>query len=202
MFNFDLSSLGFSDDEFEIDGIYYSKIKNNSVSVVSSNWPFLCCVNIFESDYIGAIQIPASITHNNTIYSVIKINDSAFEGCKKLSKITIPNSVLEIGRNAFKGCISLRNLVIPNSITQIKDSAFEGCEKLSKITIPNSVLEIGQNAFKDCISLRNLTISESITKIRNSTFSCCSSLTNITIPNSHIVFRSPKQPKTTRNNQT
>ena len=156
MFNFDLSSLGFSDDEFEIDGIYYSKIKNNSVSVVSSNWPFLCCVNIFESDYIGAIQIPASITHNNTIYSVIKINDSAFEGCKKLSKITIPNSVLEIG----------------------------------------------QNAFKDCISLRNLTISESITKIRNSTFSCCSSLTNITIPNSHIVFRSPKQPKTTRNNQT
>lgn len=93
------------------------------------------------------VIIPSQIKSNGVAYKTTSIGESAFEDCKSLTSITIPNSVTSIGKSAFNDCESLTSITIPNSVTSIEAAAFAHCESLTSITIPNSVTEIGSNAF-------------------------------------------------------
>ena len=116
--------------------------------------------------------------------SVTKIGSGAFYNCSALTSVTIPNSVTEIGGGAFYNCSALTSVTIPNSVTKIGGSAFAYCRVLTSVTIPNSVIEIGGTAFYYCSALTSVTIPNSVTKIGNNAFAGCSVLTSVTIPNS------------------
>ena len=75
------------------------------------------------------------------------IGGSAFQGCKGLTSVTIPNSVTSIGNNAFQYCSSLTSVTIPNSVKSIGDLAFYGCSGLTSVTIGSGVTSIGNRAF-------------------------------------------------------
>ena len=75
------------------------------------------------------------------------IGDGAFNSCRSLTSITIPNNVTSIGYGAFSGCSALTSITIPNSVTSIGEGAFGGCSSLTSVTIPNSVTSIGEGAF-------------------------------------------------------
>ena len=104
----------------------------------------------------GALTIPSTIDGKE----VTSIGQSAFEQCKKLTNITIPNSVTSIGNFAFYVCSSLTSITIPNSVTSIGDYAFYVCSSLTSITIPNSVTSIGDYAFYACSSLTSINVSD------------------------------------------
>ena len=103
----------------------------------------------------------------------------AFDGCKNLKSVTIPDSVTNIGHSAFFGCKSLKSVTIPDSVTSIGSLAFYGCKSLKSITIPNSVTSVGNDAFEDCTGLTSVTIPDSMTDIVDWAFSGCTNLTNI-----------------------
>ena len=81
------------------------------------------------------------------------IVDSAFNGCTRLTGITIPDSVTSIGWSAFENCTRLTSITIPDSVTSIGNYAFFYCKSLTGITIPDSVTSIGDAAFRGCTSL-------------------------------------------------
>jgi len=137
-------------------------------------------VTIVEYQGVGNATIPDVIDGR----PVTSIESDAFDGCKKLTHITIPNSVTNIGDSAFSGCTSLTSVTIPNSVTMIGDSVFSGCTSLSNITLPNSITNIGDSAFADCKNLTVITIPPRVISIGDSAFSGCTSLTNIAIPSS------------------
>jgi hypothetical protein len=88
---------------------------------------------------------------------VTNIGFGAFQGCKGLTSINIPNSVTRIEYEVFSGCTGLRGIDIPNSVTDIGSVAFSGCTGLTNIAIPNSVISIGGGAFRNCIGLTSIT---------------------------------------------
>ncbi len=116
--------------------------------------------------------------------SVVIIGVSAFDGCEELTEVTIPDSVTSIGTSAFSNCQSLTNLTIGSNVTSIGDSAFSGCESLISVTIPDSVTSIEERVFDSCKSLTSVTIPESVTGIGSYAFLYCSSLSAVVIPDS------------------
>ena len=112
------------------------------------------------------------------------IADSAFENCKGLTGVTIPNSVTSIGWSAFLGCRGLTGVTIPDSVTNIDDRAFYSCTGLTGVTIGNGVTSIGGGAFEYCWKLTSVTIPNSVISIGYSAFSNCYNLTGVTIPDS------------------
>lgn len=95
------------------------------------------------------VTIPSSVTINGVSYKVTKIENSAFSGRTKLTKVSIPSTVTEIGTSAFKNCKKLTSVTIPKNVTKIGKSAFYGCKKLKKVTIQSKKLKsVGKSAFK------------------------------------------------------
>ena len=84
------------------------------------------------------------------------IADYAFQDCRGLTSIVIPNTVTSIGESAFFDCAGLTSIAIPNSVTAIGQSAFLDCTGLTSIVIPNSVTSIGSGAFYGCTRLTDV----------------------------------------------
>jgi len=139
-----------------------------------------------QTKFIGdfAFEGCSKLTNISIPNSVISIGNLAFYKCTSLTNITIPNSVTSIENHAFSYCSSLTSIIIPNSVTSIGWWEFEGCSNLTSISIPNSVTSIGDYAFMECSSLTSIEIPKGVTSIKGYAFKGCSKLTSITIPNS------------------
>ena len=82
----------------------------------------------YSKDWKRLLKAPESLSGKYSIRKGVKvIGNRAFNLCRSLTNINIPNSVTTIGEQAFWGCDSLTNINIPNSVTMIGDSAFWGC---------------------------------------------------------------------------
>ena len=149
----------------------------------------------YSKDWKRLLRAPKELRGEYAIREGVKaIGDNAFQICKYLKGVNIPNSVTSIGNRAFIACSSLNSIDVPDSVTCIGDSAFYDCSSLTSIDIPNSVTCIRESAFGVCSSLTSINIPNSVTTIGNFAFSGCSSLNSIDIPNSvtsigHCAFK-------------
>lgn len=142
--------------------------------------------------------LEGSISGDYTVTTGTKtIAGCAFNGCDKLTSITIPDSVVSIGNHAFESCSGLTDMTIPESVTNIGDYAFYICSKLTDINVEagntaycseNGILYRKEKTeiirFPQNKSDTSFIIPNGVKSIACGAFSDCSNLTNITIPNS------------------
>ena len=122
--------------DFEVNGIYYNIISDSEVEVTSG-----------DNKYVGDIVIPEQVTHEGITYNVVAIRFYAFDVCKKLTSITLPESITEIGDGAFGSCYELTSINIPENVSRIGGGAFGYCMKLTSVTMPANISYIGGGAF-------------------------------------------------------
>ena len=131
------------------------------------------------SEYISAdttYDIPSAVDG----LSVTSIGDYAFQYCKGLTSITIPNSVTSIGKYAFYECKGLTSVKIGSGVTSIGASAFQNCRSLTSVVIKgNNITEVSRGCFKNCSNLESIVLPASVTTIGSGAFSSCSKLTTI-----------------------
>ena len=171
----------------------------------------------YSKDWKRLLKAPSGLKGEYSIRKGVKvIGGWAFNFCRSLTNINIPNSVTNIGDSVFSYCSSLFNINIPSSVVNMNGNPF--CDwngdlhndskafiyeqqvlfnkdkttliayrsKDTNYIIPNSVTNIGDHAFYNCESLTNINIPNSVTNIEDEAFCGCESLTSINIPNSVI----------------
>lgn len=125
---------------------------------------------------------------NNTVKNltiaegITDIADSAFEECRSLTSVTIPDSCKKIGDRAFRVCKKMSELHLGNGVKSIGVFAFDYCESLVSLKIPDSCEEIRNKAFDDCTNLHNLDLGRGLRKIGAGAFEWCESLETVVIP--------------------
>lgn len=144
-----------------------------------------------DMGYFGYIFGCASYDYHNGVPQSLKtvivtheteIFPHAFNGCKYIESITLPDSVTEIGDYAFAGCESLKSMDIPDAVTKISNSTFSGCTSLESVTMHEGIKTIDQYAFKDCTGLTELVIPNSVDVIGVGALENCMGLKKLTIP--------------------
>lgn len=112
------------------------------------------------------------------------ICDFAFNACRYLEEIVIPNSVVRLGNRAFSGCcFNLKEIVIPDSVIEIGEEAFSGCSNLKSIQLPQHVKKISKNCFASCESIESIIIPNEVQEIEEFSFFLCKKLASITFTN-------------------
>lgn len=144
---------------FEIDKIVYEPINNSEATVIGTN----------DNEKSGILVIPSKITYGNKSYSVRKIADVAFVGCK-FNAVQLPSTLKEIGYGAFSECPSLQQIIIPESVEKIGYSCFQRCVKLNQVKLPSQLKKIEKETFWYCESLQEIDLPNSITAIEDGAF--------------------------------
>ena len=113
----------------------------------------------------------------------------AFVECKKLKKVSFPESLSVIGEMTFKGCDILNEIHFSSNIEEIGYSAFSNCKSLESIILPEGIKKIGDGCFCGCSNLCYVQMPSTLEievpdnpKYRIQLFNGCASLKYIFIP--------------------
>lgn len=90
--------------------------------------------------------------------TVERIDRRAFTGTA-LQELIVPGNVQEIGDNAFNGCIRLSSLTLSEGIRVIEEMAFSNCSDLTEVLIPVSVERLGDGVFADCLAMTQIAVA-------------------------------------------
>lgn len=85
----------------------------------------------------GDVNIPSSVTHNDTTYTVTEITNS-FNYCEKITSVTIPASITTI-TGSFCSCPNLADITIGENLNSLNYS-FSGLGKISRVVLNCYVL--------------------------------------------------------------
>ena len=138
-----------------------------------------CSISHIEFDESALRYIPAYAFYNSNLKSIelndiIRVEESAFEGCSELESIsfspTKDNQTLYVESFAFKDCIKLGNVNFPKqSVVELSNQSFANCKSLRKIEIPICINTIMSEQFSGCENLEELDF-EKINKIGTKMF--------------------------------
>ncbi len=155
-----------------IDNIKY-RLKDGKATIMSFQ----------RNDVRGEIVIPSVVHYKEKFYTVTEIAFWAFNGCKLLEKITIPETVCYISNDAFEYCVNLKEIVIDNANDYYKvvdDILYtkDGKELLwclptrdsGEIIVPNGVEVIKSNSFGAVKNATKVVLPEGLKVIEKEVF--------------------------------
>ncbi|MCR5343992.1 MAG: leucine-rich repeat domain-containing protein [Butyrivibrio sp.] len=97
-----------------------------------------------RSETVSSVTIPSTITVDGNEYRVTEIAANAFEGNKKLKKVTIGENIEKIGEKAFYKCKKLKKVKIETTYLKkdrVGKKAFKKIHKEAKVIVPENKLK-------------------------------------------------------------
>lgn len=80
----------------------------------------------------------------------------AFEECRNITSITLPDSIINIQLHAFDGCSGLVELRLGKNLRKIGMNAFAGCRSLKELYLSDKITSIEAGAFENCRALEKV----------------------------------------------
>ena len=157
---------------FVENGMTFLKTGPSTVAVGDGNDPAV------DVSTAGALEIPTTVEHNGTTYTVTALSWGAFYGCAALTSVTIPEGITDILPSTFAYCTALETVALPSTLLTIQNYAFNGCSALTTINLPEGLVSIGNFSFQRCTSLTTLTLPSTLTSMERS-FEECTGLTHV-----------------------
>lgn len=103
----------------KVDGIFYDLDESGAiVTYETTNY----------DSYSGEVTVPSSIELEGKTYEVYAVGDHAFDSCKTLERVQLPETVTTLGSYAFFGCSGMKWVNVPCSVTLAGDYVFQGCK--------------------------------------------------------------------------
>ena len=160
---------------------------------VSPDNPSFRSVNgvLFSKDGKRIVAFPGGLGGTYAIPAgVVDVGEASFDGCSKLTGVTIPTGVTCISKRALSFCRNLTSVSIPAGVTSLGDMALSCCFNLTSVSIPDTVTSLGSQVFYGCTKLTDVFIPASVTSIGNGVFGDCLSLTAIKVASDNAAFQS------------
>ncbi|MDY6036824.1 MAG: hypothetical protein SPI67_05015, partial [Paludibacteraceae bacterium] len=97
-----------------VDGIYYNFDEATLTAKVTyrgaeDDWMYDTTGDLA---YVGDLVIPASVTYNDKVYTVVGLDADALINSKKLLTLSLPATVTSIGDRAFTLCNALQSITV------------------------------------------------------------------------------------------
>lgn len=130
-----LTSITIPDCVESIDSSAFDGCENMTDIIVSAKNKYYTSIDgvLFTIDKSELVRCPCGKNGSYTIPDgVTSIGDKAFEGCKGLTSIVMPDGVVSI-ECAFRHCTGLTTITIPGSITHIAGFAFQACKNITDV---------------------------------------------------------------------
>lgn len=203
--------------DYVLDNItFYGETNNGKGFQYQSNGNGTICVTGYRGMFLDSVfEIPTTIDGQrvteignlafsgkfNTVNKlsivipegVTKIGYGAFDGCKSISSISLPNSLTYIGDGAFAEAIGGNDtpvsITIPSSVTKIGARAFKNTN-ISSVSLPSGLQKIGDEAFYGCNELNGVTIGQNVNELGSNAFGGCAKLTNISVNSQNAKYTS------------
>ena len=121
---------------FVEDGMKFLKTGPSTVSVGDGNDPAV------DVSTAGALEIPTTVEHDGTTYTVTALSWGAFYGCAALTSVTIPEGITDILPSTFNECTALETVALPSTLLTIQNYAFNGCSALTTINLPEGLVSV------------------------------------------------------------
>lgn len=136
-----------SAETIEYGGICYQRNSLNSLKIVPN----------VESPYSGDFFVPSEAIYKGSNMPVTEIGEDAFENCKNLTSVVIPNTITKIRVSSFAGCNNLNYVKIcDGSLIEVNlDDVFQDS--------PITELYIGSNGITYNAESRLLKVVKSMT---------------------------------------
>ena len=151
-----------------------------------------------QSCSLTTVIIPSTVEHEGNVYTVTKINSSAFKGNGTIVSLTTPSTIKHIGTHAFREMSKLEEITINTSaeFTAFNDAEVYSCKALKKADLSGMVglVDMGggstyDHTFTYCSSLTEVILPDSLLIIGTNAFNGCSSLANIDLPDGLTTLR-------------
>lgn len=182
-----IQSAGVFSDDFPDDPRYFNyeiedgteidymnrKIKNPVLSKFAGKGIRITSYNGFETK---RVIVPNEIDG----YTVISIGEKVFMKAT-VSEVVLPKSIKFILANAFEGCKKLKHIDLPESIEYLGHSCFAE-SGLVDFNCPDSLEIIPYCCFDKCVELKNVNLGRCISKLEFEAFRECFNLKHITLP--------------------
>lgn len=139
-----------------------------SIETISS-WAFNECDSLIQINLANCI---------NLAY----IEQAAFQNCKSVQQIILPDNVSVISKSAFQGCQLAKSIKLPANVGTIESLAFADMENLQSLSFTDCtiLISIDKEAFRNAVNLQTIDFSNcGITTICEEAFKGCSKLREI-----------------------